>query len=71
MIMKVRKAPGEKAAMENLLAKEEWWLERNTQEMPLMGDGKVKKEGALLELYRKLRPGEPPTVMGGQQLLLS
>ena len=45
MIMKVRKAPGEKAAMENLLAKAEWWLERNTQEMPLMGDGKVKKEG--------------------------
>ena len=31
--------------MENLLAKAEWWLERNMQEMPLMGDGKVKKEG--------------------------
>ena len=45
MIMKMRKAPGEKAAMENLLAKAEWWLERNMQEMPLMGDGKVKKEG--------------------------
>ena len=45
MIMKMRKAPGEKAAMENLLAKSEWWLERNMQEMPLMGDGKVKKEG--------------------------
>ena len=40
-MMKPRKAPGEKAAMENLLAKAEWWLERNTQEMPLMGDGKV------------------------------
>ena len=45
MIMKMRKAPGEKAAMENLLAKAEWWLERNTQEMTVMGDGKVKKEG--------------------------
>ena len=45
MIMKMRKAPGEKAAMENLLGKAEWWLERNMQEMPLMGDGKVKKEG--------------------------
>ena len=44
-MMKPRKAPGEKAAMENLLAKAEWWLERNMQEMPLMGDGKVKKEG--------------------------
>ena len=43
--MKPRKAPGEKAAMENLLAKSEWWLERNMQEMPPMGDGKVKKEG--------------------------
>jgi len=39
------KAPGEKAAMENLLAKSEWWLERNMQEMPLMGDGKLMKEG--------------------------
>ena len=45
MIMKMRKAPGEKAAMENLLAKSEWWLERNMQEMPLMGDGKLRKEG--------------------------
>ena len=45
MIMKIRKAPGEKAAMENLLAKSEWWLERNMQEMPLMGDGKLMKEG--------------------------
>ena len=45
MIMKMRKAPGEKAAMENLLAKSEWWLERNMQEMPLMGDGKLMKEG--------------------------
>ena len=43
--MKTLKAPGERAAMENLLAKSEWWLERNMQEMPLMGDGKVKKEG--------------------------
>jgi len=45
MIMKPRKAPGERAAMESLLAKAEWWLERNTQEMPLMGDGKLMKEG--------------------------
>ena len=40
-MMKPRKAPGEKAAMENLLAKAEWWLERNTQEMPLMIERKV------------------------------
>jgi hypothetical protein len=43
--MKTLKAPGERAAMENLLAKSEWWLERNMQEMPLMGNGKLKKEG--------------------------
>ena len=43
--MKTLKAPGERAAMENLLAKSEWWLERNMQEMPLMGDGKLMKEG--------------------------
>ena len=45
MIMKKRSTPGERAALENLLAKSEWWLERNTQEMPLMGDGKLMKEG--------------------------
>ena len=45
MIMKPRKAPGERAAMENLLATAEWWLERTTQEMPLLGDGKLMKEG--------------------------
>ena len=44
-MIKPKKAPGERAAMENLLAKAEWWLERNTQEMPLMGDGKWMKEG--------------------------
>jgi DNA-directed RNA polymerase subunit beta len=27
------------------------------------------EEDALMELYKKLRPGEPPTVSGGQQLL--
>ncbi|MEG3438535.1 DNA-directed RNA polymerase subunit beta [Pannus brasiliensis CCIBt3594] len=32
-------------------------------------EGNPSEEEALLELYRKLRPGEPPTVMGGQQLL--
>lgn len=32
-------------------------------------EGNPTEEEALLELYRKLRPGEPPTVSGGQQLL--
>lgn len=31
--------------MENLLKKAEWWLERNLQEMPLMGEEKRMKEG--------------------------
>ena len=45
--------------MESLLAKAEWWLERNRQEMPLMGDGKLRKEGEnevlqwLIEMLRK------------------
>ncbi|MDJ1182814.1 DNA-directed RNA polymerase subunit beta [Roseofilum casamattae] len=34
-------------------------------------EGDFTDEEALLELYRKLRPGEPPTVNGGQQLLES
>jgi DNA-directed RNA polymerase subunit beta len=34
-------------------------------------EGNPSEEDALLELYRKLRPGEPPTVNGGQQLLRS
>lgn len=57
--MKIRKASGETAAMESLLAKAEWWLERNRQEMPLMGDGKLRKEGEnevlqwLIEMLRK------------------
>ncbi len=34
-------------------------------------DGNFTEEEALLELYRKLRPGEPPTVAGAQQLLNS
>ncbi|MGK7916112.1 MAG: DNA-directed RNA polymerase subunit beta, partial [Prochloraceae cyanobacterium] len=34
-------------------------------------EGNPSEEDALLELYRKLRPGEPPTVNGGQQLLES
>jgi len=33
------------AGMENLLKKAEWWLERNLQEMPLMGEAKRMKEG--------------------------
>ncbi|AFZ13539.1 DNA-directed RNA polymerase subunit beta [Crinalium epipsammum PCC 9333] len=32
-------------------------------------EGNPSEEEALMELYRKLRPGEPPTVTGGQQLL--
>ena len=32
-------------------------------------EGNPSEEDALMELYRKLRPGEPPTVSGGQQLL--
>ncbi|MBR8828856.1 MAG: DNA-directed RNA polymerase subunit beta [Gomphosphaeria aponina SAG 52.96 = DSM 107014] len=32
-------------------------------------EGNPSEEEALIELYRKLRPGEPPTVSGGQQLL--
>jgi len=34
-------------------------------------EGQFSEEEALMELYRKLRPGEPPTVAGGQQLLES
>ena len=34
-------------------------------------EGNPSEEEALLELYRKLRPGEPPTVNGGKQLLES
>ena len=32
-------------------------------------EGNPSEDEALMELYRKLRPGEPPTVTGGQQLL--
>ncbi|TVQ56454.1 MAG: DNA-directed RNA polymerase subunit beta [Spirulina sp. DLM2.Bin59] len=34
-------------------------------------EGNPSEEEALMELYRKLRPGEPPTVNGGRQLLES
>ncbi len=34
-------------------------------------EGHYTEEEALMELYRKLRPGEPPTISGGQQLLES
>ncbi len=37
----------------------------------LDNEGNPTEEEALLDLYRKLRPGEPPTVTGGQQLLES
>jgi DNA-directed RNA polymerase subunit beta len=32
-------------------------------------EGQYTEDEALMELYKKLRPGEPPTVSGGQQLL--
>jgi DNA-directed RNA polymerase subunit beta len=32
-------------------------------------EGQYTEDEALTELYKKLRPGEPPTVSGGQQLL--
>ena len=34
-------------------------------------EGNPSEDDALMELYRKLRPGEPPTVNGGRQLLES
>jgi len=34
-------------------------------------EGINSEDQALLELYKKLRPGEPPSVSGGQQLLYS
>jgi DNA-directed RNA polymerase subunit beta len=34
-------------------------------------EGQFGEEEALMELYRKLRPGEPPTIQGGEQLLQS
>ncbi|MFO8038041.1 MAG: DNA-directed RNA polymerase subunit beta, partial [Sodalinema sp.] len=34
-------------------------------------EGQFSEEDALMELYRKLRPGEPPTVSGGLSLLES
>ncbi|AFY85390.1 DNA-directed RNA polymerase subunit beta [Oscillatoria acuminata] len=34
-------------------------------------EGEFTEEEALMELYKKLRPGEPPTVSGGSQLLES
>ncbi|MGK7872605.1 MAG: DNA-directed RNA polymerase subunit beta [Xenococcaceae cyanobacterium] len=40
-------------------------------EKTLEKEGNPSSSEALLELYRKLRPGEPPTVTGGQQLLYS
>jgi DNA-directed RNA polymerase subunit beta len=40
-------------------------------EKTLEKEGQFSEEEALMELYRKLRPGEPPTVSGGQQLLES
>jgi DNA-directed RNA polymerase subunit beta len=40
-------------------------------EKTLAKEGNPNEEEALIELYKKLRPGEPPTVAGGQQLLES
>jgi len=31
--------------MESLMLKAEWWRERNLQEMPLMGEDRLRKEG--------------------------
>ncbi|MEM9245767.1 MAG: DNA-directed RNA polymerase subunit beta, partial [Cyanobacteria bacterium P01_F01_bin.153] len=42
------------------------YLERTIEK-----EGDFSEDEALMELYRKLRPGEPPTVSGGQQLLES
>ncbi len=42
------------------------YLERTIEK-----EGDFTEDEALMELYRKLRPGEPPTVSGGQQLLES
>ena len=42
---------------------------RDYYQKTLEKEGNPSEEEALLELYRKLRPGEPPTVSGGQQLL--
>ena len=33
------------AVMESLMLKAEWWRERNLQEMPLMGEDRLRKEG--------------------------
>ncbi len=44
---------------------------RDFYQKTLDKEGNPSEEEALLELYRKLRPGEPPTVSGGQQLLES
>ncbi|BAQ66382.1 DNA-directed RNA polymerase subunit beta [Geminocystis sp. NIES-3709] len=38
-------------------------------EKTLEKEGNPSTDDALMELYRKLRPGEPPTVSGGQALL--
>lgn len=38
-------------------------------EKTLEKEGNPSTDEALMELYRKLRPGEPPTVAGGQALL--
>lgn len=34
-----------RVVMESLLAKAEWWLERNRQEIPFMGEERLRKEG--------------------------
>ena len=47
-----------RAVMESLLLKAEWWLERNLQEMPLMGEERLRKEGenkALLWMIENMK----------------
>lgn len=34
-----------RVVMESLLLKAEWWLQRNLQEMPFMGEDRLRKEG--------------------------
>ena len=34
-----------RVVMESLMLKAEWWRERNLQEMPLMGEDRLRKEG--------------------------
>ena len=43
----------------------------NIYVIPLEKDGTENTEQALLEIYERLRPGEPPTVENAKSLLYS